>query len=125
MARDIEWARDLLLGEIDGARYFRERKAEEYPDDPRNERSARELEKLYAHVQALPSDHPLLVSWAAIPADDELAIKIREEALEEAPGMGPGVFGRYGFHSREDPETFCRELAAAIDETVRAHYGSE
>jgi len=76
-------------------------------------------------VRVLPPDHPLLVSLAAIPPDDDGSTPVREEALEEGPRMGPGIFARYGFPGRENPEAFfCRELAAAFDETVRARYGS-
>jgi hypothetical protein len=46
-----------IIGEyLDGRADWRQRKAEEYPDDKRNQRSADGISELAAYVRALPED---------------------------------------------------------------------
>lgn len=112
-------ARDDILSLADQAIFFRQRKVEEYPDDWRNQRSVDELQRLRAYIEALPAEHSLFRSWDAAWAQiEDDAMQFFEDILESAPGQ-TDIFARYGFHGREDPESFCEELAERLADFVR------
>ena len=50
--------KELLARYVDGQAAWREAKADEYPDDPRNTRSAKALHELAGHIRALPDNDP-------------------------------------------------------------------
>ncbi|BAU58112.1 hypothetical protein HH1059_14040 [Halorhodospira halochloris] len=109
-------AREDILSCIDQALFFRQRKATEYPNDCRNQLSVAELQRLRVYVSELPEAHDLFIKWdtAWAKVEDE-AIYFFEEVLEST-GERTDIFARYGFHGREDPESFCERLAARLDD---------
>lgn len=61
-----EKVRTELADELDSQARWREIKAEEYPDDARNRRSADGLYELAQTVRDMPDDHPVLLAWAKL-----------------------------------------------------------
>ena len=58
--------KQILVAEVENTAEWRGRKAEEYPEDDRNERGSSALSTLAANIDALPSDHRLLQRLAEI-----------------------------------------------------------
>ncbi len=55
---DFEYYKDHVVTSIEDTADWRARKADEYPEDPRNRKGAHALEKLAGNLKALPADHP-------------------------------------------------------------------
>src|ERR1700693_6475803 len=51
--------RELLIDQVGHQSVWREKKAEEYPDDARNQESADSLRRLEENLRGLPADHVL------------------------------------------------------------------
>ena len=89
---------------------WRRRRADEHPDDARNEQSAAALGQLAGLVLALPDDHPYV--QAVNLYDRHFPGRIGERGLESDSASYPAA--RIGFGIREpfDPE---RELGRYIE----------
>jgi len=87
---------------------WRDRKAEEYPDDPRNVRSAAALRALAEYVSHLPDDHEVLVALAA--AERCLYIDGRISPGEEASR----VASRFGFYETWNGDLVLTLFADAV-----------
>lgn len=103
--------RDKLATTIEWQAEWREQKAAEWPEDYRNQASARALRELAAHVRSLPVEDPRLVGFDAF-ADDE-RVMLGEEAGR--------WLSRVGFDGRPvDPDASLGQLAEiSQDEEVR------
>jgi hypothetical protein len=90
---------------------WRHAKAQEHPDDLRNERSAESLRELVAAIHELPDDHPLVV-----------VVKDTMDRLVGLDILAPGdswhyAVSHYGWFSvRQAPSDFLIELAALWQE---------
>jgi len=111
--------KDELLQDIENARFFREQKAEEYPEDDRNRKSADALKRLAEYVTSLPGDHRLFEAYRRVyqeSEDDDAPIRIMEDVLGRIPGE-PDELTRFGFDSDDDPaewiESFTDNLMSA------------
>lgn len=96
--------RDDLLLKIENTADFRSRKAEEYPDDPRNAKAAAELRELKGYISRLADDHPLIVAIGKVSDfdDDDVFESVeREDALLQS----------IGFDGPAGPEGIVRDLA--------------
>ena len=96
---------DIVLG-AEGAAYFRSQKAQEYPDDKRNQQSVDALTKLQESLESLPSNHPLVVECyemeVALPQKLEDKGHSWESLMFECGEKRRGLFSRYGFDGPED-----------------------
>ena len=63
--------REWLVQSLESSADWRERKAEEYPDDARNATCAAALAQAAREVAALPDDDPRLVTLERLPHDEE------------------------------------------------------
>ena len=81
--------KEQLLYAIGGAQYFRTKKAEEYPDDLRNSKSAKELQELYEYVKLLPENHSIFRWYRDL---DETGMEELNHTLR-----------RYGFDNDPEP----------------------
>ena len=92
---------------------WRDRKADEYPDDERNMRCATGLRDLASHVESLPDDDERLLILRARGADDW--------AADPLPVWTPGEEGawlgaRFRFHNPdEDPDQFFTSFCEAVE----------
>lgn len=84
-----------LLERIDHTAAWRESKAEQYPDDERNWRSARALRQAQSDIAALPDDDPRLLHLARIYGTNGTATI--------APETRRQVIARHGFDSADAP----------------------
>ncbi len=93
-----------LADYFDDQARWRDLKAEEYPDDARNVRSATALRALAARVRALPADDPRLRQLAALdwPTDPFTA--------GEESGR---LTALYGFHQADDPDAWLSAFTEA------------
>lgn len=92
---------------------WRAKKAEQYTQDLRHERSAQALRKLHGQVEALPDDHPafarLARAWGRLIAD--------EDDINEIIKAEEALIGRYGFDGEEaGAEEF---LASLLDTALK------
>ena len=124
-----EYHGTYIEGGAEGAQYFRSQKAQEYPDDDRNERSARALTKLEENLRRVPLDNPLLMECYKLEItqwdgpDDALWEKFHQE-------LGEGrnhLFGRYGFDGPEDgnAEAFLKSYLDMVKECCEEAFGRE
>lgn len=105
-----------LAGYFRAQAEWRLAKAEEYPDDSRNWRSAEDLNRLAEYVELLPDDDPRIVAAGTFGPEDVL----------EFVGLGEGGYpaSRIGFtneRDRRDPDLeftwYVRtNIAAAVRE---------
>ncbi len=91
-----------LADKIEEQAIWREVKAEEYPDDPRNARAAECLHQLAAYVRSLPADDARIQYLAAISVGDDVFAP-----SSNALGRDPSLL--YDFIDEEN--SFWRELA--------------
>ena len=128
--------KEILVAEVEGTAEWRGRKAEEYPEDDRNERGSRALSALAANIDALPPDHRLIQRLADInQAISDLMDRMKTFGRES--GSVDNVYthiveeqsdmlSRYGFddpnEDGSDVEAFlvglCDMTQACIDEAV-------
>ena len=92
---------------------WRDEKAVEFPDDPRNSRSAETLRALAAHVDGLPDGDENARALEALQERYALDLLAPEEEAEH-------LISRLGFHGRvDDYDAVLRQLIAAeVDEAV-------
>ena len=126
---DVAMFKAAVISEVENATHFRRVRAERYPDDDRNERSADALAALGQNLAGLPGDDAILGRCF-----DAYRARHREAGNIEAgyPWLNPhdlwfpaddGVFAdktifmQYGFHQRArgEGEAFLRELAEEIE----------
>jgi hypothetical protein len=129
------WLAELLEGQA----AWRRSKAEEYPEDGRNVRSAIWLEKAAGYVRGLPESHRGLGLFVDLA--HELALWVRTERISADPYeialTGSEVAGRFGFNAtkdtpttsdfeqlirdvhRETLETWAENIAEGIDQPPR------
>ncbi len=101
--------KEQLLIEVESTADWRARKAEEYPDDPRNDRSAKALAKLARRLSRIKSDHPTIRALAEFwEREDTQAEQIKADLTDEQSRY----IGRYGFDYPEDgdPVGFLQDL---------------
>jgi TIR domain len=103
---DLAFLKEQILLAVEGSAYWRRQKAEEYPEDARNARSADALERLSESLAALPSEHQRFRDLAPVSFD------IGESAIEAESRF----IGRYGFDWEEDadPEAFLNRLREVL-----------
>ena len=113
---DVRHTLDMLIEQVDGSADWRAMKADEYPDDTRNQDSADALSLLAKQLASVPLNHPAVVALANLwqgASEDETP------ALVEAESM---YIGRYGFDGPEEcgGEAFLdglrRELESELEE---------
>ena len=109
----INEVRELFELKIESAADWRNRKAEEYPDDSRNAASAKALKALLEYLPGVSDDHSIFHSLAYYSETD------LEETLE-AVEIENNMLSRYGFDGEEDPESFLNDLAAEIRKALQA-----
>jgi hypothetical protein len=121
-----EYLETCIVYGAEGAQHFRSQKAQEYPDDDRNERSADALNKLAENLRKLPADHPLVVECYELEIStpgklvdrghDDFGFRFDERVREERNQL----FGRYGFDGLEDhnAEVFLTSLRDALKECL-------
>lgn len=114
--------KDELLIDIENAREFREHKAEEYPDDARNQQAAKALEGLIEYLSGLPDDHRLFEAYRRVyqESPDDAPIKIMKEVLGRVPGE-TDIFARYGFGDNPDHAEFVENLADDLIQSWAEH----
>lgn len=110
---EIKETKEQLLLLIGCAGDWRAKKAEQYTQDLRHERSAQALRKLHGQVEALPDDHPafarLARAWGRLIAD--------EDDINEIIKAEGALIGRYGFDGEEaGAEDF---LASLLDAALK------
>lgn len=89
-----------FLIDIESTSEWRRRKAEEYPDDERNRRSAASLGELVEYVKGLDDGHLIFQALGH---------------LSESGSEGLSLeLSRYGFDGPEDPEQFLQRLATVL-----------
>jgi hypothetical protein len=97
---------DWLLIQIDGQVDWRWRKAELYPEDARNERSALALQELAAHLRQHATDYSLQAQWLAT----KFYAFLDDDGESEFEQVIRDRIARYGFHRREDITQFVTNL---------------
>ena len=126
---DVATFRSAVLCEIEGAVYFREQKAEQYPDDDRNQRCAENLMVLQRDIAELQEDDPVLRKCFEAYRDKHQAAGNLESAwLHDADlwfprddvsgyGVSKPIFSRYGFDCPEsgDAQKFLVSLSEEIE----------
>lgn len=92
-----------MLQKIENTMMYRKQRAEQYPQDSRNQQSADALAELYSYVEAMPEDHEL---WEALGGaylgDGDIDIQIGEAISD--------YLGRYGFDGKEDHTKFAESI---------------
>lgn len=119
--------KEAVLMEIEGAISFRERKADQYPEDDRNIQCAESLTALAENLKKLPDDDLMLhdaevvyrekwesTSSGEVPCD--LFFFPEEETVVGGPTKT--LFSQYGFHGREagNAHEFLISLTEEIDQ---------
>lgn len=117
----------VLLMEIEGAIYFREQRAELYPEDDRNIQCAESLTTLAENLKKLPDDDLMLSradkayreKWEAtsiggVPCDQFFF----PDEENEVGGPTKTLFSQYGFHGRAagNAHDFLISLTEEIDQ---------
>ncbi|HZB92640.1 MAG TPA: hypothetical protein VE397_14430 [Stellaceae bacterium] len=117
--------RKLLVNEAEGAADFRWQKADQYPGDKRNERSAHALSKLAESLQALPPENPALrkcYDLDALIISKELRGVDRDwQHINEARGKAlVDLFSHYGFDepAEGDAGAFLDEVRVALEHVL-------
>ena len=115
----VDQARRALAEAVKGQAEWRQRKAEEYPDDRRNARAAEALEGLAAHVLTLPDDDDRLRNLTMLVGGRDIFV-FGQQASQ--------ALGRFGFDGPgEDADSFLDYLVglAAEDEFELAEMAGE
>lgn len=107
---DLEFLKEQIGFAVEGSAQWRRRKAEEYPEDARNERSAGALDRLAERLAALPSEHRAFRDLAQVWYGSGLS-------ATEAQSQ---YVGRYGFDGEQDaePEAFLDGLREVLLDVV-------
>ncbi len=110
--------KEQLGYQVEGKAEWRDRKAEEYPNDERNAQCAKALWRLVEALAALPDDHELYQQF------DRLIERIDSDVLTgiAQDGEEDNLISRYGFddpgEDGSDPERFLRELMEIYTKAV-------
>jgi hypothetical protein len=96
----LDDVRAMLAQDFEDKAEWRDTKADEYPEDGRNERAAKGLRELAAYVRALPDDDPRLqaIDSALHTGDFDLTTP---DMVLTSYGFGPG-----SHHGLPDSDTF-------------------
>lgn len=109
--------RSYLIDKIEGSASWRFQKAEQHPDDPRNERSAEALTQLHQSLLQIPATDSLFAAyWAACywPAATEENVDNRNE---EQSLIEDNLIRRYGFDRQESGD--AREFLTRLNGLLR------
>lgn len=103
-----------LAATLRGRAEWRYSKADEYPEDARNERWARAIERAAAYVETLPATDPRLLTIAAAgwPEGDDFVV-LGEEGSRFASRCDTG------------PDTFLSELAEVMADAEVRDFSSD
>ena len=93
--------RTALLNAIESQSTWREEKAIEYPDDPRNKMAADALGSLAEFVESLDECDPLLLRLEPLRSDDVLFLGV----------LASQKLSHYGFVTDAEPREFLGKLA--------------
>ena len=127
---DVTTFKAAILCEIDGAIYFRQQKAEEYPDDDRNQQCAENLAVLQRGIAEMPEDDPALRKcFEAYRGKHQAAGNLECTWLHDADlwfprddyssygiGTSKPIFSRYGFDGPMGGN--AREFLASLSEEI-------
>lgn len=126
---EIAAFKSAVLSEIDGAIYFREQKAEQYPDDDRNRRCAEILAVLRQGIAELREDDlALRKCFETYRNKQEAAGNLESNWLEgdlwfprddySGYSVSKPIFSRYGFDCSEsgDARDFLASLMKEIED---------
>ena len=92
---------ELVITRVSSAITWRKRRMALSPGDVANQRAARELTRLLAHLSKLPEDHPVFTPPRE--RDPSVITRVEDKQLEA-----------YGTKGAEDPATFVHQLAKRI-----------
>jgi hypothetical protein len=113
----VEAVRTGLAEWFEDKARFREAKAEQFPDDSRNRRSANALREVACYVKSLPDDHRRLVAFAMCEALFPYGFMAPNA---EAPALGPSQSDyaalRCGFDYSIDPAVWFDAWAEQVAE---------
>lgn len=87
---------------------WRAARAREWPEDPRNHRSAEALDRLAVWVKALPDSDERLQRLASYYSDEYVFLPAGEAAAQ--------FTSRYGYTFPSDPDRFLGVLLAMVNE---------
>ena len=111
--------RDLVTYDIAGAAYFRRNKAEQFPDDLRNQRSAEHLAALSEYVLGNLGDPELLEAAGRLEAAYHAHNQQPENGLVPGDSSSSSGLSRYGFDQRVlPPKDFLLWLLGQAEEDV-------
>lgn len=98
---------EILIDSVESSAHWRGEKADEYPDDKRNQRSSAALDKLAERLRKLPTDNEHAQTYEAT-----LERLIELDQAHQIVEHESHYIGRYGFDYPEngDPEAFLTGL---------------
>jgi hypothetical protein len=107
---------ESLIEHVESSAHWRAQKAEQYPNDKRNERSSRALTELAENLRALPADDKYGGAYEAVM--DRL-VELKDELLQVIEHESQYI-GRYGFDYPQDgdPVDFLSDLTETYQEWV-------
>jgi hypothetical protein len=113
---DLHEYKEYLIFSIKSKSEWRWRKAEQYPNDQRNEASARVLSELAKKLAELPADDPALRRcwWAWFRPENA---NTPSDLFCDLSSVEDYFLSHYGFHSPEDgdPVSFLAALAKELE----------
>ena len=126
---DVATFQSAILNEIDGAIYFREQKAEQYPDDDRNQRCAENLAVLKQGIAELREDDPAFRKCFGAYRDKHQSAGNLENTGwlgddlwfprdDSGYGVSKPIFSRYGFDCPESGD--ARDFLASLSEEIES-----
>jgi hypothetical protein len=105
----VERARAALVDFLRSQAEWRTARTQQWPEDPRNARSAEALNGLVAWIKALPDDDDRLSRLATYYVDDTYFFPVGDRSIRLA--------SRYGFASPANPDRFIEAfLSLLLDE---------
>jgi hypothetical protein len=106
---------EMLVESVESSACWRSQKADQYPDDKRNQRSSAALEKLAERLRKLPTDNEHAQTYEAI-----LERLVELDQAYQISEHESHYIGRYGFDYPEDgdPEAFLTGLNEHYQELV-------
>ena len=111
----VSYYREIFEMDIVSTADWRREKAEEYPDDERNERSADALVNLTEYVKGLDDNHPIFQAFEYFSDEDT-----DDDAIVSTTEIMSKALSRYGFDGKDDPEYFLCDLASRLRKEMRA-----
>lgn len=119
---DADEFKEQIALAVEGTADWRAQKAEEYPHDTRNARSAEALSNLALRLRQLPADHPKFTAlwWLWYRPKSEAIESIENLVTEESR-----YIGRYGFDEPKDgePVEFLDGLKTALESELSISRG--